>query len=101
MVWWDEESCDLVNCCRYVDLVSQLEERERTTEATLQTVDKELVLQQQTSEAHRKKAQESMQGLADVQLQVTDCQKQVEATQQLMASRTDEWEKESQLHKRL
>lgn len=87
-------------CGRYAELVSQLEERERLTEATLQGVDKELVLQQQTSESHRKRAEESVQELAQAQLLTADKQRLVESVQQTLAKRTEECEQENQLHKR-
>ncbi len=75
--------------------MSQLEERERTTEATLQSVDKELALQQQSSEVHRKKAQESLQAMAELQLQANSKQKQVESIQETLSNRTKEGEKDT------
>ena len=86
---------------RYGELVTQLEEREHTTEATLQSVDKELALQQQASEAHRKKAQESLQTMAELQFQMNSKQKQVDTIQETLSNRTRECDKEAQQWKRL
>ncbi len=86
--------------CRYLELVSQLEERDRTTENTIQGLDKELSLQQQANESHRKRTEESLQELTKVQLQAAEQQKLMDTVQQFLASRTDECEKESQLYKR-
>ena len=41
--------------CRLNDLVCQLEERERNSEAVLQSLDKEATLKQQVLELHKKK----------------------------------------------
>ena len=41
--------------CRLNDLVCQLEERERNSEAVLQSSDKEATLKQQALELHKKK----------------------------------------------
>ena len=81
--------------------MSQLEERERSTESTIQGLDKELSLQQQANELHRKKTEESLQELTKVQLQAAEQQKLMEGVQQSLANRTDECEKESQLYRRL
>ena len=90
-----------IHLYRYGELVTQLEERERTTEATLQSVDKELALQQQASEAHRKKAQESLQTMAELQFQMNGKQKQVDTIQETLSNRTRECDKEAQQWKRL
>lgn len=90
----------LVFSRRYLELVSQLEERERNTESTIQGLDKELSLQQQANESHRKRAEESLQELTNTQLQASEQQKLMENIHQTLASRTEECERESQLYKR-
>ena len=51
--------CGMCMCvyhlCRLNDLVCQLEERERNSEAVLQSSDKEATLKQQALELHKKK----------------------------------------------
>lgn len=86
--------------CRYSDLVTQLDERERAAEATIQGLDKELALQQQASESHRKRTEDSVKELAQLQLQVAEKQRLVQSIEQTLSNRTDECEKESQLHRR-
>lgn len=86
--------------CRYSDLVSQLEERERMSEATIQGLDKELALQQQAGEAHRKKTDESLQELAHIHLEVSEKQKLMISIEQTLSSRTGECEKESQVNRK-
>ena len=90
----------LDDLCRYSDLVSQLDERERAAEATIQGLDKELALQQQASESHRKRTEDSVKELAQLQLQVAEKQRLVQSIEQTLSNRTDECEKESQLHRR-
>ena len=85
---------------RYLELVSQLEERERNTESTIQGLDKELSLQQQANESHRKRAEESLQELTKAQLQTNEQQKMMENIHQTLASRTEECERESLSYKR-
>ena len=85
---------------RYLELVAQLEERERSTESTIQGLDKELSLQQQANESHRKKAEDSLQEVTKVQLQAAEQQKLMDTVQQSLSNRTDECERESQLYKR-
>ena len=86
--------------CRYAELVAQLEERERSTEATIQGLDKELALQQQANESHRKRAEDGIQELSQLQLQVAEKQKLLDSAEQTLSSRTDECEKETQLYRR-
>lgn len=86
--------------CRAAELVSQLEERERTSEATIQGLDKELLLQQQVTESHHKKTDDSLQELTQIKLLLVEKQRLVDGVQQNLSNRTDECEKETQLHKR-
>ena len=94
----EEVQVDVVS--RYLEVVSGLEERERNTESTIQGLDKELSLQQQANESHRKRVEESLQELTKAQLQVAEQQKLMDTVQQSLSSRTDECEKESQLYRR-
>ena len=90
----------MVSLHRYLELVAQLEERDRSTESTIQGLDKELSLQQQANETHRKKAEESVQELTKAQLQASEQQKLMDSVQQSLSTRTEECEKESQLYRR-
>lgn len=94
--------CKLLACplCRYSELVAQMEERERTTEATVQGLDRELVLQQQANESHRKRTEESLQELALLQFQMADKQKLVDSVQGTLSGKTTEHEREAQLHRK-
>ena len=77
-----------------------MEEREKATEATIQGLDRELLLQQQTTDAHRKRTEESVQELSQLQLQLADKQRLIETVQHSLSGRTDQCEKETQLHRR-
>ena len=69
-------------------------------ETTLQSVDKELALQQQTSEGHLKKTRESIQLVEEMHLQAEEHQRHMETTQGTLTSKSDELERENQLHRR-
>ena len=86
--------------CRHGELVAQLEERDRSTEATVQGLDRELALQQQAGDSHRKKTEETLQELAQLQFQMADRQKLVDSIQQSLSSKTDECERESQQYRK-
>ena len=85
---------------RHVELMTQMEERDRSTEATFQGLDRELALQQQANEAHRKKAEESLQEQVQLQFQMADKQKLIESVVESLSCKADECEKESQLHRK-
>ena len=80
--------------------MGHFEERGRITETTIQGLDRELILQQQANELHRRRAEESLQEVTHLQFQLGDRQKQVESIQVCLSGRTDEWEKEGQLHRK-
>ncbi len=86
--------------CRHAEFVALLEERERSTEATIQGLDRELNLQQQANESHRKRTEESLQQLAQLQFQMDDRQRLTESVQESLSGRTDECDRETQLHRK-
>ena len=82
------------------EMIGQLEERERNSEVTIQTMDKELTLKQQAVEMHKTKALESVQGIQEWQLKVNDLQGRVENAESALKGKVEECEKEGMAAKR-
>ena len=85
---------------RLAELIGQLEERERNSEVTVQTMDKELTLKQQAVEMHKTKALESVQSVQEWQIKVNDLQGRVENVESALKGKVEECEKESMAAKR-
>ena len=81
-------------------MINHLEERERNSEVTIQTMDKELTLKQQAIEMHKNKALESVQSVQEWQLKVNDLQGRVENAESALKGKVEECEKESMAAKR-
>ena len=81
-------------------MINHLEERERNSEVTIQTMDKELTLKQQAIEMHKNKALESVQSVQEWQLKVNDLQGRVENAESALRGKVEECEKESMAAKR-
>ena len=91
---------DVCLCVRYAELVCSLEEREVSTEASLQSLEKEVTLYQQSGESHRKQCQETCQQVTQLQHLMAEQQRQLDSTHKTLDSRTEEWERESQQHRK-
>ena len=81
-------------------MIAQLEERERNSEVTIQTMDKELTLKQQVIEMHKNKALESVQSVQEWQLKVNDLQGRMDNAESALKGKVEECEKESMAAKR-
>ena len=81
-------------------MISQLDERERNSEATLQSVDKELTLKQQAIELHKRKALESVLSLQEAQLKIEEVERLTQNTEKTLQGKTEECEQENQSFKR-
>ena len=68
--------CFVPRCSRLAELIGQLEERERNSEMTVLTLDKELTLKQEAVEKHKHKAMESVESAQAWGTKVTDLQTQ-------------------------
>ena len=87
-------------CIRLAELIGQLEERERNSEVTVQTMDKELTLKQQAVEMHKSKALESVQSMQEWQMKVNDLEGRVENAESALKTKIEECEKETLSAKR-
>lgn len=85
---------------RLGELMAVLEERDRNCELSLQSMEKELALQQQTLELHKRKALESVQGQQELQMKLAEGERQLASAQEALVCKQDAWDKELQLHKR-
>jgi len=94
------QSLSICMCVRYAELVCSLEEREVSTESSLQNMEKEVTLYQQSGEGHRKQCQETAQQITQLQHLLAEQQRQLDSAHKTLDSRTEEWEKESQLHRK-
>uniref|UniRef100_A0A1A9X333 E3 ubiquitin protein ligase n=1 Tax=Glossina brevipalpis TaxID=37001 RepID=A0A1A9X333_9MUSC len=82
-------------------VLRKLEEKERNLQATVATIEKELVLRQQAMEMHKRKAIESAQSAADLKLHLEKYHAQMKEAQQVVAEKTSSLEAEAYKTKRL
>ena len=94
------EFCYVFDAARLAELIGQLEERERNSEAAVQTMDKELTLKQQAIEMHKHKALESVQSIQEWQLKVNDLENRIANAESALQSKVEECEKENMAVKR-
>ena len=72
-----------------------MEERERNSEVTIQTMDKELTLKQQAIEMHKHKALESVHSIQEWQGKVNDLEGRAANAESALQRKVEECEKES------
>ncbi|XP_053955825.1 E3 ubiquitin-protein ligase Bre1 isoform X1 [Anastrepha ludens] len=82
-------------------VLRKLEEKERSLQATVATIEKELILRQQAMEMHKRKAIESAQSAADLKLHLEKYHSQMKEAQQVVAEKTSSLEAEAYKTKRL
>ncbi|XP_058986365.1 E3 ubiquitin-protein ligase Bre1-like [Musca domestica] len=82
-------------------VLRKLEEKERSLQATVAAIEKELVLRQQAMEMHKRKAIESAQSAADLKLHLEKYHAQMKEAQQVVAEKTSSLEAEAYKTKRL
>lgn len=82
-------------------VLRKLEEKERSLQATVATIEKELMLRQQAMEMHKRKAIESAQSAADLKLHLEKYHSQMKEAQQVVAEKTSSLEAEAYKTKRL
>ncbi|XP_013112091.1 E3 ubiquitin-protein ligase Bre1 [Stomoxys calcitrans] len=82
-------------------VLRKLEEKERSLQATVASIEKELVLRQQAMEMHKRKAIESAQSAADLKLHLEKYHAQMKEAQQVVAEKTSSLEAEAYKTKRL
>lgn len=82
-------------------VLRKLEEKERNLQNYVSTIEKELVLRQQTMEMHKRKAIESAQSAADLKLHLEKYHAQMKEAQQVVAEKTSALEAEAYKTKRL
>ncbi|EDV97749.1 GH17039 [Drosophila grimshawi] len=82
-------------------VLRKLEEKERTLQATVASIEKELMLRQQAMEMHKRKAIESAQSAADLKLHLEKYHAQMKEAQQVVAEKTSSLEAEAYKTKRL
>lgn len=82
-------------------VLRKLEEKERSLQNTVATIEKELVLRQQAMEMHKRKAIESAQSAADLKLHLEKYHSQMKEAQQVVAEKTSSLEAEAYKTKRL
>ena len=93
-------TCFIFRFSRLAELIGQLEERERNSEMTVLTLDKELTLKQEAIEKHKHKAMESVQSAQEWGTKVTDLQTRLDNAESALKSKVEECEKESRAAKR-
>ena len=72
-----------------------MEERERNSEVTVQTMDKELTLKQEAIEKHKNKALDCIQTIQEWKLKVDDLESRVNDAESALKSKVEECEKET------
>lgn len=72
----------------------KLEERDRSLQATLVSIDKELGLRQQAMEMHKRKATESAQTAQDFKIRIESFQQQIQEAEKSLRSKTRSLEEE-------
>ncbi|XP_068148725.1 E3 ubiquitin-protein ligase Bre1 [Drosophila tropicalis] len=82
-------------------VLRKLEEKERSLQATVASIEKELMLRQQAMEMHKRKAIESAQSAADLKLHLEKYHAQMKEAQQVVAEKTSSLEAEAYKTKRL
>merc|ERR1719245_2739851 len=82
-------------------VVRKLEEKERLLQTNLMTVEKELAMRQQCMDMHKRKAIESAQSAADLELHLEKYHAQIKEVQQTVAEKTSSLEAEAFKTKRL
>ncbi|EDW36431.1 GL10311 [Drosophila persimilis] len=82
-------------------VLRKLEEKERSLQATVASMEKELMLRQQAMEMHKRKAIESAQSAADLKLHLEKYHAQMKEAQQVVAEKTSSLEAEAYKTKRL
>lgn len=82
-------------------VLRKLEEKERSLQATVASIEKELMLRQQALEMHKRKAIESAQSAADLKLHLEKYHSQMKEAQQVVAEKTSSLEAEAYKTKRL
>ncbi|XP_055376893.1 E3 ubiquitin-protein ligase Bre1 [Condylostylus longicornis] len=82
-------------------VLRKLEEKERSLQNAVSTIEKELVLRQQAMEMHKRKAIESAQSAADLKLHLEKYHSQMKEAQQVVAEKTSALEAEAYKTKRL
>ncbi|KAH8366253.1 hypothetical protein KR093_010988 [Drosophila rubida] len=82
-------------------VLRKLEEKERSLQATVASIEKELMLRQQAMEMHKRKAIESAQSAADLKLHLEKYHAQMKEAQQVVAEKTSALEAEAYKTKRL
>ncbi|XP_037810089.1 E3 ubiquitin-protein ligase Bre1 [Lucilia sericata] len=82
-------------------VLRKLEEKERSLQATVAAIEKELALRQQAMEMHKRKAIESAQSAADLKLHLEKYHAQMKEAQQVVAEKTSSLEAEAYKTKRL
>ena len=85
---------------RLSELISQLEERERNSEVTVMTMDKELTLKQEAIEKHKVKALEGVHSTQEWQLKVMDLESRITNAESALKNKVEECEKENMAAKR-
>mgnify|MGYP002803978355 CR=1 FL=1 len=75
-------------------VIKKLEERERSLQSTLLSIDKELVLRQQAMDLHKRKATESAQIAQDFKIRIESFQQQLQEAEKSLRTKTRSLEEE-------
>ncbi|XP_028400648.1 E3 ubiquitin-protein ligase BRE1B-like [Dendronephthya gigantea] len=75
-------------------VIKKLEERERSLQSTLLSIDKELVLRQQAMDLHKRKATESAQTAQDFKIRIESFQQQLQEAEKSLRTKTRSLEEE-------